>query len=218
MTSLISIIPLAAVDSVNVLALLAVSYVWISSASRWSYVRTAVSFVIGGVCGLALTLGFSFTVILDIVHRAMDSLSTTVVASIGLALALAVIAVAARGFAKPPLSLPVHRRVHPLVAFGLGVVTWAAQSLTSAPFYGAIAVMANHGTGTRIGLSIAFVIVALLPVTVLLGALAIVSKNAGHRIITRMESVLPAASRLVSAILIVAGIVGAVYAIIRIAG
>src|SRR5699024_9371965 len=108
--------------------------------------------------------------------------------------------------------------VHPLVAFALGLVTWAAQSLTSAPFYGAIAVMAKHDTPARLGLSLAFVIIALLPVTVLLGALAVVNKDAGHRIITRMESVLPTASRVVSAILIAAGIAGAVYAIVRLAG
>ncbi len=218
MKSLVSIIPLAAVDSVNVLALLAVSYVWISSASRWAYIRTAVAFVVGGVCGLALTLAFSFTVILDIIHRALDALSGTVVAVIGLVLALAVIAVAARGFAKPPLSLPVHRRVHPAVAFALGLLTWATQSLTSAPFYGAIAVMAKHDTPTRLALSVVFVVIALAPVAVLLGALALCSQAAGHRLIARVEGVLPVASRVVSAILIVAGVVGAVYAVLRILG
>lgn len=218
MNSLVSIIPLAAVDSVNVLALLAVSYVWISSASRGAYVRTALAFVVGGIGGLALTLAFSFTVILEIIHRALDSMPPTLVASIGLVIALAVIAVAARGFAKPPLSLPVHHRVHPGVAFGLGLLTWAAQSLTSAPFYGAIAVMAKHDTPTRLALSVVFVLVAILPVAALLGALALCSNETGHRLLARMESVLPVASRVVSALLFVAGIVGAVYAVVRIIG
>ncbi|QDQ96955.1 hypothetical protein [Tomitella fengzijianii] len=215
MKSLVSIIPLAAVDAVNVLALLAVSYVWISSASRWSYIRTAVAFMVGGICGLALTLAFSFTVILDIIHRALDALSGTVISIIGLLIALAVIAVAARGFIKPPLSLPVHRKVHPALAFVLGVITWGAQSLTSAPFYGAIAVMAKHDTATRLGLSVVFVIIALLPVAALMGALALCSQEAGHRLIVRVENILPTASRIVSAILVVAGVVGAVYAVMK---
>src|SRR5699024_1058460 len=202
--------------SVNVLALLAVSYVWISAASRWSYIRTAVAFVVGGICGLSLTLAFSFTVILDIIHRALDALSGTVVAVIGLLIALAVIAVASRGFITPPLSLPVHKKVHPVLAFILGLITWAAQSLTSAPFYGAIAVMAKLGTPERLGLSVVFVVIALLPVAALLGALALCSQEAGHRLIVRVESILPAASRVVSAILIVAGVVGAVFAIVKI--
>ncbi|WP_182345863.1 hypothetical protein [Tomitella gaofuii] len=218
MKSLVSIIPLAAVDSVNVLALLAVSYVWISSATRWAYVRTAVAFMVGGICGLALTLAFSFTVILDIIHRALDALSGTVVAVLGLLIALAVIAVAARGFVKPPLSLPVHRKVHPALAFVLGVITWGAQSLTSAPFYGAIAVMAKHDTPTRLGLSVVFVLIALLPVAALLAALALCSQDAGHRLIMRVEGILPAASRVVSALLIVAGAVGAVFAVVKILG
>lgn len=218
MTSIFSIVPLAAVDSINVLALLAVSYVWVSTPSRWAYLRTATAFVVGGACGLAVTLAFSFTVILGLVHRALDSFPPTAIAVIVLVVALGVIAMAAHGFLHPPTSLPVHRTVHPVGAYALGLLTWAAQSLTSAPFYGAIAVMEDDDTAERVVLSAVFVLVALVPVTSMLVALALVPRATGTRILALVQRVLPVASRVVSVILFVAALIAAAIAIRNIGG
>lgn len=214
MNSLLSIIPLAAVDSVNVLALLAIAYVWLSSGSRTAYVRTAAAFVIGGVCGLTLTLAFSFTVILRLVHRALDSFPRPLVTTIVLVIALAVMAMAVQGFRKPPMSLPVHRTVRPAAAYVIGLATWGIQSLTSAPFYAAIAVMADDDTTTRLALSTVFVLVALLPVTTLTVALALCPEETGRRLLDRVQAVLPIASRVVSVLL---GVGAAAVAAIAIA-
>ena len=218
MTSFLSIVPLAAVDSINVLALLAVSYVWVSTPSRWAYIRIATAFVVGGACGLALTLAFSFTVILRLVRRALDSFSPTAVAVIALLIALVVIAMSIQGFRHPPTSLPVHRKVHPVGAYALGLLTWAVQSLTSAPFYGAIAVMADHGAAMRVALSAVFVLIALVPVTSMLVALALFPHEVGQRLVTRLQRALPAASRVVSVILFVAAVVACIIAIKKIVG
>lgn len=204
MNSLFSIVPLAVVDSANVLALLAVSLVWVSSASRRAYARTAVSFMIGGICGLALTLVFSFTVILQLVHRALGSLSPAAVAVIVVVVALLVIGMAVRGFLRPPMSLPVHHDLPPVAAGALGLITWTVQSLTSAPFYGAIAVMADETIASRLGLSTVFVVIAVAPVAALVLALLLCPTEAGHRMLAHLQAALPMTSRVVAAILIVA--------------
>ncbi len=218
MNSLFSIVPLAVVDSVNVLALLAVSFVWVSSASRAAYARTAVSFMIGGICGLALTLVFSFTVILQLVHRALDSLSPAAVAVIVVVGAVLVIGMSVRGFLRPPMSLPVHRDLHPVAAIALGLIIWTAQSLTSAPFYGAIAVMADETMASRLGLSTVFVVIAVAPVVALVFALLLCPTEAGHRMLAHLQAALPMTSRVVAALLIVAAVVAAAIGLTIILG
>ncbi|GAA1459259.1 hypothetical protein [Williamsia maris] len=218
MNSILAIVPLAAVDSINVLALLAVSYVWVSAPSRGAYVRTAGAFVVGGVCGLAITLAFSFTVILGLVHRAIDAFPPTAIAVIALVIAVVVFGMAVQGFRRPPTSLPVQRTVRPLGAFALGLLTWAIQSLTSAPFYGAIAVMADDGTVVRVVVSVVFVLIALVPVTSLLLALTLFPQETGQRLLDRMQRALPIASRVVSVILMIGAVIAAVLAIDSLAG
>ena len=165
--------------------------------------------MIGGICGLALTLVFSFTVILQLVHRALNSLSPEAVAVLVVVIALLVIAVAVRGFVRPPMSLPVHHDLHPVAASALGLITWTAQSLTSAPFYGAIAVMANETIASRLGLSTVFVVIAVAPVTALTIALLLCPTTAGHRMLGYPQAALPMTSRIVAAILIVAAVAAA---------
>ena len=130
-----------------------------------------------------------------------------------LVIALVVLGMAVQGFRSPPTSLPVQRTVRPLGAFALGLLTWAIQSLTSAPFYGAIAVMADDGTVVRVVVSIVFVLIALVPVTSLLLALTLFPQATGQRLLDRMQDALPIASRVVSVILMIGAVIAAVLAI-----
>lgn len=213
MRSLLAIIPLGAVDSVNVLAVLAVIYVWVSSSGRAEYARTALAYVVGGIIGLTLTLLFSFTFIVAWVREALDAISGTLAGVIGLLLAAVLLWLAVQTYRSPPMSLPVHRQVHPSLAFVLGIATWGIQSLTSAPFYAAIAVMAPLDGWHRLLNAVVFVIIALGPVLTLVGALALVSHDLGQRIVARVEEALPRASKAVSIVLGAAAVVGAGFAL-----
>lgn len=144
--------------------------------------------------------------------------SPAAVAVIVVGVALLVIGMSVRGFLRPPMSLPAHHDLHPVAASALGLIIWTTQSLTSAPFYGAIAMMADETNTSRLGLSTVFVVIAVAPVAALTVALLLCPTEAGHRMLAHLQAALPMTSRAVAAILIVAAVVAATIGLTIILG